>query len=147
MKRSKNIEQRAGIFIGYYSQKKCSVPLYKNPFPIDIGKYKLLVQSKEDYNSIDVYQLDKSIVVNAKSESAFFDVLSLQWKAKSQLSAEDITITWTTLTGSTEKTEGHDRIIAEIKIEDNGTVILDKKINFMKKAIGGVTDIPIDRTE
>jgi len=68
-------------------------------------------------------------------------------EAKSQLSAEDITITWTTLTGSTEKTEGNDRIIAEIKIEDNGTVILDKKINFMKKAIGDVTDILIDRTE
>lgn len=45
----------------------------ENPFPIDTTKYSLLSQSIEDYNEIEVYQLDKIVVVNAKSESEFFD--------------------------------------------------------------------------
>ncbi|WP_312059243.1 hypothetical protein [Anaerotignum sp.] len=119
----------------------------KNPFSIDISKYNILAQSSADYNSIDVYQLDKIIVIHAKSESEFFDGAQFVVKAQNDLSAEDVSITWTTLMGSTEKTEGNDRVIAEIKIEDNGTLIFHRKINFAKKAIDAVTDILIDRME
>lgn len=119
----------------------------KNPFSIDIGKYKLLTESQADYNTIDVYQLNKTIVINAKSESEFFEGAQFVVQAENELSTEDVTVTWTTIMGSTEKTEGNDRVIAEIKIEDNGTLIFDRKINFAKKAINAVTDILIDRME
>lgn len=119
----------------------------ENPFPIDTTKYSLLSQSKEDYNEIQVYQLDHIVVVNAKSESEFFDGAQFAVEAENELSTEDVTITWTTLMGGTEKTEENDRIIAEIIIQDNGTTLLDKKINFMKKPIDAITDVLIDRME
>lgn len=39
------------------------------------------------------------------------------------------------------KVEDNDRIIAEIKITDNGELICDTKINFAKKAFEAVEDV------
>lgn len=38
-----------------------------------------------------------------------------------------------TISGSTEQVEDNDRIIAEVKITDNGELICDTKINFAKR--------------
>ncbi len=119
----------------------------ENPFPIDTAKFTLLSQSIEDYNEIQVYQLDNIVVINAKSESEFFEGAQFAFETENQLSAEDVTITWTTLMGSTEKTEGNDRVIAKIIIQENGIVIFDKVLNFMKKPINELTDILLDRME
>ena len=43
--------------------------------------------------------------------------------------------------GGTEKTENNDRILAEISVRENGTVIFDRKINFLKKAFEAVEDV------
>ena len=41
----------------------------------------------------------------------------------------------------TEQVEDNDRIIAEVKITDNGELICDTKINFAKKAFEAVEDV------
>ena len=40
-----------------------------------------------------------------------------------------------------EQVEDNDRIIAEVKITDNGELICDTKINFAKKAFEAVEDV------
>ncbi|KXL52737.1 hypothetical protein CLNEO_17590 [Anaerotignum neopropionicum] len=112
----------------------------ENPFKIDTSDYKLLRQSTEDYNSIEVYQLDGEIVVNARSEAAFFDGAQFTATTENELSADNVEITWTTIGGGTEKTEHNARIIAEIIIQEDETVILDEKVNFMKKGFDAVGD-------
>ena len=108
----------------------------ETPFAIDITNYQVLAQSTEGYNSITVYQLDNSIVVNATSEAEFFDGAQFTAETETILTAEDVTITWTTLGGGSEKTESNDKIIAEVLVKDNDTVLIDQKINFMEKAFG-----------
>ncbi|WP_304509106.1 hypothetical protein [Anaerotignum sp.] len=117
----------------------------ENPFKIDTSDYELLSQSTEGYNTIEVYQHDKKVIVNAKSEAAFFDGAQFIVESENELSTEDVTITWSTIGGGTEKTEDNARIICEVKIQENDTVILDKKINFLKKGFEAITEMLEER--
>lgn len=113
----------------------------ENPFKIETSDYELLSQSTEGYNTIEVYQHEGKIVVNAKSETAFFDGAQFIVESENELSSEDVTIIWTTIGGGTEKAEGNERIIGEVIIQENALVILDKKINFMRKGFDAITEM------
>lgn len=105
-----------------------------NPFPIEVFSDKLLVESKEDYNSVEVYQQNNKLIINAKSDAAFFEGVQFTVDTKETINKQDVEIIWTTVGGGTEKTEHNDRIIAEIKIKEDGIIIFDEKVNFLKKA-------------
>ena len=113
----------------------------KNPFPINVTREELLYESKEDYNSVQIYQQKGQLVINAKSEAGFFDGAQFTVKTVEPLTDKDVAVIWTTVGGGTEKTEKNDRIISEIVVRDNETIIFDKKINFVSKAIHAVEDL------
>ena len=79
--------------------------------------------------------------VSAKSESDFFKGTQYEVETHGNVNSDDIEIVWTTLGGSTEKTEDNDFIIAEIKISEDGELISDNKINFAKKAFDAIEDV------
>ena len=81
------------------------------------------------------------LVINAQSETAFFDGAQFTVETDGKITPEDIEITWMTIGGNTEQAEDNDRIIAEIKIYDNDELICDTKINFAKKAIDAIEDV------
>jgi len=101
----------------------------------------LLVSSKEGYNSVEIYQQENQLVINAESEAAFFDATQLMVETQGEIPAENVEIVWTTIGGGTEKKEDNDLIIAEIKILENEDLIFDTKINFAKKGFDAVEDV------
>lgn len=112
-----------------------------DPFKISVNNNEILARSKEGYNSIEVYQQNNVLIINAKSEADFFDGAQFTAEADDKINPTDVEIIWTTLEGETEKSTDNDRIIGEIIIKENGEVILDKKVNFMKKALDAVKDV------
>lgn len=114
-------------------------------FAIPVSADELIAGSSEGYNSVKIYQHENQVIINAKSEAAFFDGAQLTAEASGAVTAEDVEIIWMTVTGGTEKTEDNDRVIAEIKISDNGELIYDTRINFAKKAFDAVEDV-LNRT-
>lgn len=114
---------------------------------ISVNNSELLMESIEGYNSIQIYQKEKIIVINAKSKAEFFDDTQFTVDIEDKIEPSDIVIEWTTVGGKTEKTENNDKIIAEIIIEEDNKVIFDKKINFMKKGIDAIEDILKDKVK
>lgn len=106
-----------------------------------IGNGELLVSSKEGYNSVAVYKQENLLVIDAESESAFFEGAQFTIETQGKVESEDIEIRWTTLGGGTEKTVDNDLIIAEVKISENNELIADTKINFAKRAFDAIEDI------
>lgn len=103
-----------------------------DPFVVPVNENQLIYESKEGYNTVKVYKQEKQLVINASSETAFFDGAQFIVETNSVV-ADDITVEWMTIGGSTVKTEDNERIIAEIIVKDNGEIVFDKKINFMAK--------------
>lgn len=118
-----------------------AAPPSQNPFPVGVARDELLYESKEDFNSVEVYRQKGQLVINVKSEAEFFDGAQFLVETTGSPTPEDVTVQWTTLGGGTEKTENNDRILAEIFVRENGTVIFDRKINFLKKAFEAVEDV------
>lgn len=110
-------------------------------FSAPVKNNELLVCSEEGFNSIKVYRKENQIVVNAESESAFFEGTQFSVGTSGEITPENVEIIWMTIGGGTEQVEDNDRIIAEIKITDNGELICDTKINFAKKAFETVEDV------
>ena len=106
---------------------------------IPVNNNELLVCSEED--SIKVYRQENQIVVYAESESAFFEGTQFSVGISGEITPENVEILWMTIGGSKEQVEDNDRIIAEVKITDNGELICDTKINFAKKAFEAVEDV------
>ena len=110
-------------------------------FSAPVKNNELLVCSEEGFNSIKVYRKENQIVVNAESESAFFEGTQFSVGTSGEITPENVEIIWMTIGGGTEQVEDNDRIIAEIKITDNGELICDTKINFAKKAFEAFEDV------
>ncbi len=110
-------------------------------FSAPVKNNELLVCSEEGFNSIKVYRKENQIVVNAELESAFFEGTQFSVGTSGEITPENVEIIWMTIGGGTEQVEDNDRIIAEIKITDNGELICDTKINFAKKAFEAVEDV------
>lgn len=113
----------------------------QTPFPIVTVENELLTKSQEGYNSVEVYRQNGRLVINAKSEAEFFDGAQFVVETQRELSPSDVEIVWTTLGGGTQKTEKNDRFLAEVKVRQEGKMIFDRKINFLKKAFEAVDDV------
>ena len=127
------------LVVVYLFEKNTDEP--EKIFVIPVNNDELFVSSEEKYNSIKVYKQTNMIVINAQSETAFFDGAQFTVETDGKITPEDIEITWMTIGGNTEQAEDNDRIIAEIKIYDNDELICDTKINFAKKAIDAIEDV------
>ena len=130
----------------------CAVFLFRNNIEefegivqVPVNNGELLTSSKEGYNSVEIYQQENQLVVNAESEAAFFDGVQFIVETEGEITSENVKIIWMTIGGNKEQTEDNDRIIAEIKICDNDELIFDTKINFAKKAFDAVEDV-LERT-
>ena len=108
-----------------------------------VSPNKEYVESEEDVvnYSIEVYQdKDYKVLVNAKSNSEFFEPLQYELEYDQEITESDIAIEWTTLMGNPKATE-HDQIaIAYVSISENGQVFSERKINFGNKAIEIIID-------
>ena len=127
------------VVVVYLFEKNTDEP--EKIFVIPVNNDELFVSSEEKYNSIKVYKQTNMLVINAQSETAFFDGAQFTVETDGKITPEDIEITWMTIGGNTEQAEDNDRIIAEIKIYDNDELICDTKINFAKKAIDAIEDV------
>ena len=127
------------VVVVYLFEKNTDEP--EKIFVIPVNNDELFVSSEEKYNSIKVYKQTNMLVINAQSETAFFDGAQFTVETDGKITPEDIEITWMTIGGNTEQAEDNDRIIAEIKIYDNDELIFDKKINFEKKGFDAIEDV------
>lgn len=142
--------KRKGILIGAAALALlcCAVCFFRNHIgesegivqvPVNHGE--LLTSSKEGYNSVEIYQQENQLVVNAESEAAFFDGVQFIVETEGEIPPENVEIIWMTIGGKKEQTEENDRMIAEIKICDKDELICDTKINFAKKAFDAIEDV------
>lgn len=149
-KRKEKSMKRKSIIIGVVAIALlcCAVFLFRNntgdsegivQVPVNNGE--LLTSSKEGYNSVEIYQQENQLVINAESEAAFFDGVQFIVETEGEITPENVEIIWMTIGGNTEQTADNDRIIAEIKICDNDELICDTKINFAKKAFDAIEDV------
>lgn len=123
-------------------------------FPISVADASLLyeseicsneayVEAEEDktYLKVQVYQKqDNQVVVNASSNTAFFDGLQYTVEVSKELSPSDIAVEWLTFMGSTEDTEDNQKCIANVRINSGGEVLSERKINFATKAVEIIVD-------
>lgn len=85
---------------------------------------------------IKVYQhKDNTIIVNAKSNTAFFEDKEYTLKYDKDISESDVSIEWTTLMGNDKPTKEDQKVVATVKISDGEKVVSERKINFAKNAI------------
>lgn len=147
MKRQKRI-----IGVAVLTLLGCAAFLFRNDteepeeiFQVPVNNGELLTSSKEGYNSVKIYKQEKQSVVNAESEAAFFDGVPFAVETTGEIAPEDVEVIWMTIGGGTKRTADNDRIIAEVKISDNGELICDTKINFAKKAFDALEDV-LERT-
>lgn len=123
-------------YIGYYFYDKNSETLKKaDIFKINVNSDELLYESTVGYNTIEIYQKDKQLIVNAISETDFFDGVQFTIETKEKLSPSDVSITWSTLGGDVEDIENDEKVIANIEIRENNIIIYEKRINFISKGI------------
>ena len=83
------------------------------------------------------------MTVIAKSKAEFFDDTQFTVETSGEITPADVEITWMTIDGrpELELLEDEDLVIAELKIRENGSLICDKKINFVKKATDAIEDV------
>ncbi len=112
-------------------------------FEEEICSNEAYVEAEEDkvYLKVQVYQKqDNQIVVNASSNTAFFDGLQYTVEAGGELSASDIEVEWMTFMGSMEDSEDNQKCVAHVKICEDGEIISERKINYFTKGIEMVVD-------
>lgn len=73
--------------------------------------------------------------VSAESNSAFFTPVSYEVACGGALSADDVSVQWTTLMGSTEASEGDELAVAVVRVRTADGGVDERKINFVNRGI------------
>lgn len=93
------------------------------------------------YYTVEIYQNEENdIVVNADSNSAFFDSMQYVIPCDEKISEADIQVEWTTLMGNPKPAKDDQLAVAQVTISENGEIISQRKINFVRKAIEVIAD-------
>ena len=102
------------------------------------------VTSDEDIvnYTIQIYQNTKNydIIVNADSNSGFFEKTQYVLDYDKPISKSDVNIEWTTLMGNPKYTEKDQLAVANVSISSNNDVFSKRKINFFSKGIEIIVD-------
>lgn len=88
------------------------------------------------YDTVRVTQDGSGVAtVAAESNSAFFDPVSYEVECGGDLTAEDVSVEWTTLMGSAEPSEEDQLAVAVVSVRtvDGGTDV--RKVNFVSGAL------------
>ncbi|WP_195572823.1 hypothetical protein [Clostridium paraputrificum] len=109
-----------------------------------ISPNKEYVTSGEDIvnYTIQIYQNTENddIIVNADSNSGFFEKTQYVLDYDKPISKSDVNIEWTTLMGNPKYTEKDQLAVANVSISSNNDVFSKRKINFFSKGIEIVVD-------
>lgn len=104
---------------------------------------KKYVQSEKDivnYN-IQIHQnKNNDIIVNADSNSDFFNKIQYILEYDKPISKTDVMIQWTTLMGNTEPTKENQLVNANISISSDGNIFNERKINFISNEVKLIID-------
>lgn len=108
-----------------------------------ISPNKEYVTSDEDIvnYTIQIYQNTKNnIIVNADSNSGFFEKTQYVLDYDKPISKSDVNVEWTTLMGNPKYTEKDQLAVANVSISSNNEVFSKRKINFFSKGIEIIVD-------
>lgn len=108
-----------------------------------ISPNKEYVKNEEDVvnYTVEIYQdEDNRILVNAKSNSGFFDPLQCEVEVDTNITKSDVAIEWTTLMGNVTPTEDDQLSIAYVSISENGKEPSKIKISFVNRGIEIIED-------
>ena len=106
----------------------------ESPFQLAVEAEELLVSSKKGFHSVEIYEREKQLIINAQSEAAFFDGAQFVVETAGEVKEEDIEIIWTALGGKTKLSDDNSFIYAEIRVYEDNKLIFNEKINFVQKA-------------
>ena len=91
--------------------------------------------------TIQIYQNTKNnIIVNADSNSGFFEKTQYVLDYDKPISKSDVNVEWTTLMGNPKYTEKDQLAVANVSISSNNEVFSKRKINFFSKGIEIIVD-------
>lgn len=108
-----------------------------------ISPNKDYVTSNEDVVNYIIqvyYDKEHGLIVNASSNSAFFDQMQYVLAYDKPIDQSNIQVKWTTLMGDSNHTKENQLAIATISISSNNEVFSERKINFANKAMENVVD-------
>lgn len=133
---------------GYFFLKlKSNTPVSKENMTLivkeTVSPNKDCVPSEEDivYFTVSVYQnRNDKIYVFADSSSPLYGNVSYEVDFDHSINKDDVHVSWTTLTGSTEASENDEIACAEVTITNNGKTISKERINFLSKVIKTIAD-------
>ena len=73
--------------------------------------------------------------VFAESNSGFFEPVSYEVACDGELSADDVSVEWTTLMGGTEPSEDDQIAVAEVSVRTGDGSVDERKISFVTRAL------------
>ena len=73
--------------------------------------------------------------VSAESNSGFFEPVSYEIECDGELSADDVSVRWTTLMGGTEPSEDDQIAVAEVSVHTGDGSSYERKISFVTRAL------------
>ena len=73
--------------------------------------------------------------VSAESNSGFFEPVSYEIACDGELSADDVSVKWTTLMGGTEPSEDDQIAVAEVSVRAGDGSSYERKISFVTRAL------------
>ena len=93
------------------------------------------------YYTVEIYQNEENdIIVNADSNSEFFDRMQYVIPCDEKISEADIQVEWTTIMGNPKPEKDDQLAVAQVTISENGEIISQRKINFARKAMEVIAD-------
>ena len=93
------------------------------------------------YYTVEIYQNEENdIIVDADSNSEFFDRMQYVIPCDEKISEADVQVEWTTLMGNPKPEKDDQLAVAQVTISENGEIISQRKINFAGKAIEVIAD-------
>ena len=78
--------------------------------------------------------------VSAESNSGFFEPVSYEIECNGELSVDDVSVKWTTLTGGTEPSEDDQIAVAEVSVRTGDGSSYERKISFVTRALEMVAE-------
>lgn len=73
--------------------------------------------------------------VSAESNSGFFDPVSYQVECDGDLTADDVSVKWTTLMGNPEPSEDDQIAIAVVSVQTADDIVDERIINFVTRTL------------
>ena len=101
------------------------------------------VSSEADvvYYTVRVTQAEPgTATVSAESNSGFFEPVSYEVACDGELSADDVSVEWTTLMGSTEPSEDDQIAVAVVSVRTDDGGVDERKVSFVTGALEMVAE-------